>query len=65
MLAYENMQRALIIDYLLYFHCLYFMWKLGCKQVNWDKNAFLPAPFEPQEKKKQSPDETECNQSLW
>ena len=32
--------------------CVYFLYKWGCKKVNWNTNSFLPAPFEPWEKKK-------------
>ena len=38
--------------YLFYFQLLYLMEKWSCKQVYWDPNSFLLAPFEPCEKKK-------------
>ena len=43
---------ALGNHYLFYFHILYLAEKWGCKQAYWDTNSFLPAPFEPCEKKK-------------
>ena len=50
--AYVSICHAVIIHYLLHFHLLYFPHNWDWKQVNWDTNSFLPAPFEPQEKKK-------------
>ena len=50
--AYVSMWHAVIIDYLLYFHLLYFRYKRCCKQVNSGTNSFLPAPFERLETKK-------------
>ena len=38
--------------WLFYFHILYLTEKWGCKQVYWDTNSFLPAPFELYEKEK-------------
>ena len=37
--------------WLFYFHILYLTGKSGCKLVYWDMNSFLPARFEPCEKK--------------
>ena len=41
--------------YLFYFHPLHLTEKWDCKQVYWDANSFLPATFEPCEKKKYLP----------
>ena len=39
-------------NYYFFFHILYLTKKWVCKQVYWDTNLFLPAPFKPCEKKK-------------
>ena len=46
-IAYVSVRRAVIIDYLFYFHILYLMEKWSCKQVYWNTNSFLPLPCEP------------------
>ena len=38
--------------WLFYFHIFYLTEKWGCKKIYWDTNSFLPARFEPCEKKK-------------